>query len=146
MTSINFNVIGLTRPGFKNCVVLIQTHNLWIPQSSRAGGRHSTHSATLSVFPHCGTPWPIAMVMLTARLRSEVSQIGFLILMNMYMVFQPREVTSIFGPDGAAEWIEHRLPSGRSGNPRVPGSSPEPAGSKPGRIKPKTFKLTLVLS
>ena len=36
--------------------------------------------------------------------------------------------------------------SGRSGNMKIEGSSLEPVGSKPDRIKPKTFKLILVAS
>ena len=35
---------------------------------------------------------------------------------------------------------------GRSGNLKVVGSSLEPAGSKPGRVKPKTLNLILVAS
>ena len=31
--------------------------------------------------------------------------------------------------------------SGRSGNPKIAGSSPEPIGLSPGRVKPMTFKL-----
>ena len=34
--------------------------------------------------------------------------------------------------------------SGRSGNPKIAGSSLEPAGLKPGRVKPRTLKLTLL--
>ena len=36
--------------------------------------------------------------------------------------------------------------SGRSGNPKIADSSLEPAGSKPGQVKPKTLKLILVAS
>ena len=36
--------------------------------------------------------------------------------------------------------------SGRSGNPKIVGSSPEIAGSKPGRVKSKTLKLIIVAS
>ena len=35
---------------------------------------------------------------------------------------------------------------GRSGNPKIAGSSPEPVGSKPDRVKPMTLKLILVAS
>ena len=36
--------------------------------------------------------------------------------------------------------------SGRSGNPKVEDLSLEPAGLKPGRVKPKTLKLILIAS
>ena len=34
--------------------------------------------------------------------------------------------------------------SRKSGNPKIVGSSPEPAGLYPGRVKPMTLKLILI--
>ena len=36
--------------------------------------------------------------------------------------------------------------SGRSGNPKIAGLSPDPAALKPDQVKPMTFKLILVAS
>ena len=46
MTSINFKVIGLTRPGFKSAGFGLEPTILWIPKSPRTGGVRSTRLAT----------------------------------------------------------------------------------------------------